>query len=140
MRFFEEHKELGTLILRTFLGVAFVVAALDKILGLSMATGMFQSIFGATAGAPLLYLAIAIELAGGLMLLFSWHTREASLVLGLFMIVALVSTFKLGATTNFIGTLRELLVMNKGGSNTAVNLTYLAALLSLAFNECKQCS
>lgn len=140
MRFFEEHKELGTLILRTFLGVAFLVAGLDKILGLSIVTGMFQSIFGVTAGAPLLYLAIVIELAGGLTLLFNWHARESALVLSVLMAVALVSTFKLGAAPHFIGILRELIVMNTGGANTAVNLAYLAGLLSLAFNECKQCS
>ncbi len=132
-------KDLSALVLRLFFGIAFIVAALDKILGLSMATGMFKTLFGTTAGAPLLYLTIALELAGGLMLLFDWHTREAAGVLALLMVAALISTFKIGPAANFVGTLRELLVMNTGGGNTAVNFAYFAGLLSLVFHGCRQC-
>lgn len=139
MKFFQEHADWGPAILRIFFGIAFLVAGLDKILGLSMAKGMFEQFFGAGLGAPLLYLAIAIEILGGLSLLFNWHAPCAAIVLFVFMLVALVKTFKLGAAPNMIGTLREMLVMNTGGGNTAVNFAYMAGLLSLAFSGCKTC-
>ena len=60
-------------------------------------------------------------------------------VLAVFSLVAFVKTFKLGSAPNFIGTLREIMVMNTGGGNTAVNFAYFAGLLSLAFSGCKQC-
>ena len=139
MKFFQEHADWAPAILRIFFGAAFIVAALDKILSLPMATEMFKGLFGAGLGAPLLYLAIAIELIGGLALLFNWHTPCAALLLALFILVAFVKTFKLGVATNIVGMLREIMVMNTGGGNTAVNFAYFAGLLSLAFSGCKQC-
>ncbi len=139
MKFFQEHEDWAPTILRLFFGIAFIVAGLDKILSLPMAQGMFQGFFGPSLGTPLLYLAIAIELLGGLALLFNWHAPCAALLLFVFIIVALVKTWKLGAAPNMIGMLREMLVMNTGGGNTAVNFAYLAGLLSLAFSGCKQC-
>ena len=139
VKFFQEHADWAPAILRLFFGIAFIVAALDKILGMSMAKGMFEGMFGAGFGAPLLYLAIAIELLGGLALLFNWHAPCAALLLFVFMLVALVKTFKLGQAGNMVGILREMLVMNTGGGNTAVNFAYMAGLLSLAFSGCKQC-
>jgi len=135
----KDRAELGTLVLRIALGVAFVVAALDKVLSLPMATDMFKMLFGSDAGAGLLYLAIVIELVGGVMLLLNWHVREAAGVLALFIVVAFVTTFKLGAAPHMIGTLREVLVMNTGGGNTAVNFAYFAMLLSLVLSGCRQC-
>ena len=135
----EKCKQYGPLVLRLMLGVAFVIAALDKILGIEMMKGMFQGLFGAGLGAPLLYLAIVVELAGGLMLIFGWHTREAAAVLAVLILVAFVTTFKLGQTANTIGMLREVMVMNTGGGNTAVNWAYFAGLLALVFNGCEQC-
>jgi uncharacterized membrane protein YphA (DoxX/SURF4 family) len=138
MKFFNEHPDWAPAILRIGFGIAFIVAALDKIMGLEMAKGMFAQLFGG-AGPALLYLAIAIELLGGLALLFNWHASCAALILAVFMIVAFVKTFNLGATTSMVGTLREIMVMNTGGSNTAVNFAYFIGLLSLAFSGCKQC-
>jgi uncharacterized membrane protein YphA (DoxX/SURF4 family) len=138
MKFFQEHQDWAPAILRVGFGIAFLVAGLDKILGLEMAKGMFTQLFGG-AGPALLYLAIAIELVGGLMLLFNWHASCASLVLAVFILIAFIKTFKLGAAGNMVGTLRELLVMNTGGGNTAVNFAYFIGLLSLAFSGCKQC-
>ena len=138
IKFFNEHPEWAPVILRVFFGVAFIVAALDKILGMEMAKGMFSQLFGG-AGPALLYLAIAIELLGGLALLFNWHASCAAALLFVFILVALVKTWTLGAAPNMVGTLREMLVMNTGGGNTAVNFAYLAGLLSLAFSGCKQC-
>ncbi|PIN76034.1 hypothetical protein COV18_01265 [Candidatus Woesearchaeota archaeon CG10_big_fil_rev_8_21_14_0_10_37_12] len=133
LSWFEKNKGHAPTVLRIFFGVAFLVAGLDKILGLSMARGMFEGLFGAGLGAPLLYLAIIIEVLGGLALLFNYKTPLVSLVLAVFILVALISTFKLGDAPNVIASLREILVMNTGGGNTAVNFAYLAGLLSLAF-------
>src|SRR3989304_9398900 len=105
IKFFNEHPEWAPVILRVFFGVAFIVAALDKILGMEMAKGMFSQLFGG-AGPALLYLAIAIELLGGLALLFNWHASWAALILAVFILVSFVTTFKLGAAPHFVGTLR----------------------------------
>lgn len=139
MKFFEERAHWGPAILRLFLGVAFVVAALDKILGLEMARGMFEGMFGSSLGAPLLYLAIFIELVGGLALIFNFHAACAALVLAGLILVAFVKTFKLGQAPHMVGVLREIMVMNTGGGNTAVNFAYFAGLLSLVFGGCTQC-
>lgn len=133
MKFFEKNKAWAPGVLRVFFGVAFLVAGLDKVLSLPMAKGMFEGMFGG-AGALMLYLAIVIELAGGLALLFNWKVRESAVVLALFILVAFVQTFKLGDAPNFVAVLREIMVMNTGGGNTAVNFAYFAGLLSLAFS------
>jgi len=141
MKFFQEHADWGPAILRIFLGLAFLVAGLDKIMSLPMAKGMFEGLFGTGLGAPLLYLAIAIELLGGLALLFNWHAPCAAIVLAVFILVAFVKTFGFNPDApNFIAVLREIMVMNTAPmKNTAVNLAYLAGLLSLAFSSCKTC-
>ena len=138
IKFFQEHADWAPAILRIFLGVAFIVAALDKIMSLPMAREMFTGFFGG-AGPALLYLAIAIELLGGLALLFNWHAPCAALLLSVFILVALVKTWNVSAAKTFVPMLREMLVMNTSGGNTAVNFAYLAGLLSLAFSGCKQC-
>jgi len=137
LKWFEERKDWAPLVLRLFFGVAFIVAALDKILTMPMAKEMFGMMFGG-AGAAMLYLAIAIELLGGLALLFNYKTRAAAIVLAVFILVAFVKTFKFGDAPHFIGTLREIVVMNTGGGNTAVNFAYFAGLLALAFNSGKE--
>lgn len=134
--FFERNAEYGPLVLRFFFGIAFLVAGLDKILNLSMAKGMFEGMFGG-AGAVMLYLAIAIELVGGLMLLFGRYIRESALVLSAMIVVALFMTWKLGDAASMVSLAREALVMNTGGGNTAVNFAYLAGLISLAFSAPK---
>jgi uncharacterized membrane protein YphA (DoxX/SURF4 family) len=138
MKFFNEHQDWAPAILRIGFGIAFIVAALDKIMALEMVKGMFTQLFGG-AGPALLYLAIAIELLGGLALLFNWHASCASGVLAILILVAFVKTFKLGEVTNMVGTLREIMVMNTGGGATAVNFAYFIGLLSLTFSGCKQC-
>ncbi len=138
IKFFQEHADWAPAILRIFFGVAFIVAALDKILGLTVAREMFTGFFG-SAGPALLWLAIAIELLGGLALLFNWHASCAAVLLSVFMLVALVKTWNISQAATFVQMLREMLVMNTSGGNTAVNFAYLAGLLSLAFSGCKQC-
>ena len=137
--FFAKKRVWALDILRVFFGLAFVVAALDKILGLEMAKGMFEMLFGASLGAPLLYLAIVNELVGGLSLLFNRHASCMAALLSVFIFVALIVTWKIGAAPNIAAWLRELLVMNTGGGNTAVNFAYLAGLLTLAFSGCDSC-
>lgn len=126
------NKGYGQFILRLFFGIAFLVAGLDKILSFPMAKGMFIGLFGGI-GALLIFVAIAIEILGGLALLFGYHTRYAAAILGVLIFVAFIATFKLGQTSHFVGLLREIMVMNTGGGNTAVNFAYFGALLSLVF-------
>lgn len=123
----------GTFVLRLFFGIAFIIAGLDKILGFSMAKGMFDQLFGGM-GMFMVVLAIIIEIVGGLALLLGYHTRIAAGVLAALILVAFVVTFKVGQAPHFIGMLREIAVMNTGGSNTAVNFAYFGALLSLVFS------
>jgi len=125
--------QYGTLVLRIFFGIAFLVAGLDKILSFSMAKGMFEGLFGGMGGFMII-LAIFIEVLGGLALLLGFYTRWAAGVLAVFILVAFVVTFKLGQAPHVIGMLREITVMNTGGGNTAVNFAYFGALLSLVFS------
>ncbi len=134
MKFFEQRKDWGPTVLRIFFGVAFLVAGLDKILNLEMATGMFEKLLGMGA---LVYLAIIIEIVGGLALVLNKKVREASVVLALFILVAFIATFKIAEGVGFITSLREIMVMNTGGGNTAVNFAYFAGLLALAFTGSK---
>jgi uncharacterized membrane protein YphA (DoxX/SURF4 family) len=122
-------KDCGYNILRYFFGIAFVVAGLDKLLHFGMAKGMFEGLFGGL-GSAVLVVAIILELGGGLMLLANKYVKESSVALGVLILVALVVTFKVGEA-DWIGTLREILVMNTGGGNTPVNLAYLAGLAAL---------
>ncbi len=127
-------KEYSTFILRLFFGVAFIVAGLEKVLTFGMATGMFNQLFGAGLGTPMLVLAILLELVGGTALLVGWHTKWAAGALAALIFVAFVTTFKINPQASGIGMLREIMVMNTGGGNTAVNFAYFAALVSLAIS------
>lgn len=130
------NKEYGPLVLRVFLGIAFIVAGLDKVLSFGMAKGMFEQLFG-SAGSVIIVLAIIIEIVGGLALLFGYNTKYAAGVLALLILIAFISTFSIGQYGNIIGALREIMVMNTGGGNTAVNFAYFAGLLSLVFTGSK---
>ena len=122
----------GPFLLRLFLGIAFLVAGLDKVLSYSMAQGMFEGMFGGLGGAMLI-LAIILEIVGGIFLIIGFQTRISAAVLGVLILIAFFSTFMLGEAAHFIGTLREIMVMNTGGGNTAVNFAFFAGLLSLFF-------
>ena len=131
-------KNCGYNVLRYFFGIAFVVAGLDKLLHFGMARDMmFNNWFGGL-GTAVLVVAIILEVGGGLMLLANKYVKESSIALGVLILVALVVTFKVGEA-DWIGTLREILVMNTGGGNTPVNLAFLAGLVSLYFgaSACK---
>ncbi|MFC1647994.1 DoxX family protein [Nanoarchaeota archaeon] len=130
--FLEKYKDKATFVLRLFLGVAFIVAGLDKLTHLSGATGMFEGFFGG-AGAVMLWLALIIEIVGGTFLLIGYQTRYTASVLAILILVAFIMTFNIGGM-DFISQLREIMVMNTGGGNTAVNFAYFAGLLSLAFS------
>jgi len=129
-----KYADYSTFILRLFFGIAFIIAGLDKVFTYSIAKGMFQGLFGSGFGGVMIILAIIIELVGGLLLLLGVYTRIAAAILALMIVVAFAVTFKLGQAPHFIGILREIAVMNTGGSNTAVNFAYFAALLSLVFS------
>lgn len=129
-------KDVGTFVLRLFFGAAFIIAGLDKVFSYSMAKGMFEGFFPGMGGA-MLTLAILIELGAGTALLVGFHTKKASWLLAIFILIAFIKTYKIGAAPHIFGTLREIAVMNTGGGNTAVNFAYFGALLSLALSGSK---
>ena len=132
IKWFAQRKDWGPNVLRIFLGIAFLVAGLDKIMSLGMAREMFGMLFGAGL-AWLVYVSIVIEIVAGGALVLNRKVREAAIVLAVFIVVAFIATFKLGEAPHFVGTLREILVLNTGGGNTAVNFAYFTGLLALAF-------
>lgn len=132
-------KEYATFVLRIFYGAAFLVAGLDKLFHYGMAGEMFGMWFGGLGGIMLL-LAIGIEVGGGLALLSNFYTKYAAMLFIPFLLVATVVSWKIGGMDLF-STLREILVMNTAGGNTAVNFSYLAGITALALLACgeKKC-
>ena len=129
-------KDCGRNVLRYFFGVAFLIAGLDKLFHFSMARDMmFNNWFGGL-GTAVLVAAIVLEIGGAVLLLANKHVKEATMGLGVLILVALFVTFKVGEA-DWIGTLREIFVMNTGGGNTPVNLAFLAGLAALYFMSCE---
>ena len=54
------------------------------------------------------------------------------------LLVLFLQLSALGDVANMVGILREVMVMNTGAGNTAVNYAYFAGLLALAFNPGKK--
>ncbi len=129
-------KDIGTFILRLFFGTAFIIAGLDKVFSYTMAKGMFEGLFGGIGGVMLI-LAILIELIGGTSLLVGFYTKKVSWLLAVFILIAFIKTYNIGTAPHVFGTLREIMVMNTGGGNTAVNFAYFGALVSLALSGSK---
>ncbi len=80
-------RDATQLIGRVLLAQAFIIAAIDKIVGY-VGTAHYMAAYGVPTA--LLPLVIALELGVGLALLLGWHTRLAALVLALFSLVAAV--------------------------------------------------
>jgi putative oxidoreductase len=70
---------------RLLLAAIFVISGLNKLSDFS-GTAAFMSGAGLPAAEFLLVLTILIEVAGGLMIVLGWHTRQLALILFLFMI------------------------------------------------------
>lgn len=81
------NKNLGLLLIRIALGVAFVAHGWAKITHIDMFHGFFASI--GLSSIVWLYLAAYGEFLGGLALIFGVFTRYASVVLTIIMIVAI---------------------------------------------------
>ena len=83
----EAVKQYGPLVGRILLSLMFIISGWGKITGFAGTAG-----YMASKGMPfpelLLSVAIAIELGGGLMLLFGWKVRLAALAIFLFIIPA----------------------------------------------------
>jgi uncharacterized membrane protein YphA (DoxX/SURF4 family) len=90
--------EVGTLILRVFLGLSFVIHGLAKFQGgIGNTAGWFDSI-----GIPgfMAYIVAGIELLGGLLLIIGLGTRYISALLFVIMIAA---TVKVKLSAGFMG-------------------------------------
>lgn len=86
--------EWGALILRVVLGAIFLVHGWAKFSGgIEGVAGWFSSI---GLPGPLAYVVVAIELVGGILLIFGLGTRVVSVLIGFVMIGAIV-TVKLAA-------------------------------------------
>lgn len=134
----EANYKYAELVLRIFFGAAFLIAGLDKLFHFSIARDMmFNAWFGQSLGTVMLVLAIIIEIGGSVFLLFGKYVKQITVVLIGLIVVASIVSWKIGGM-DFLSKLREILVMNTGGGNTAVNLTYLAGLLALFFINNKE--
>jgi putative oxidoreductase len=70
---------------RAFLGALFFISGINKILGFSYVAGWMAS-SGVPAANLLLAVTIAIEVAGGLMLITGYKPRLAAIVIALFLV------------------------------------------------------
>ena len=75
---------------RIAIAVLFLPAGLNKMMALEGTTGYFVSL-GLPAVALLVWVVIAIEVLGGLALIFGYHTRFTAIGLALFTILASVA-------------------------------------------------
>ncbi|PMC40723.1 oxidoreductase [Bacillus sp. UMB0899] len=110
--------EVGTLILRVYLGFAFFIHGLAKFQGgVENTAGWFDSM-----GIPgfAAYIVAIVELAGGLLLIVGLGTRYIS---GLFFIIMIVATLMVKLSSGFMG----------NGQGTGFELDLAYAAMSLFF-------
>ncbi len=91
-------EEWGSLLLRVFLGITFLVHGIDKFQGgISNTAGFFESL-----GLPgfSAYIVALIELIGGIALILGLGTR---VVAGLLVIILAVATMKVKLAVGFLG-------------------------------------
>ncbi|NSL50823.1 DoxX family protein [Calidifontibacillus erzurumensis] len=116
--------EVGTLLLRVFLGFTFFMHGLAKFqVGIENIAGWFTSI-----GLPsfLAYVVSFIELAGGIALILGLGTRIVSALLALIMIGA---TFKVKLAAGFLG--------NGQGAGYELDLALLVMAIFILINGSK---
>jgi putative oxidoreductase len=75
------------LIGRILLGAIFLVAGLRKVMGIAATAGYFAKL-GFPAPEVMAWVAVVIELGGGLLLVLGWHARRAAWLLILFVAIA----------------------------------------------------
>jgi len=72
---------------RILIGALFVVAGINKAMAVAGTTGYFAKL-GFPAPDVMVWLAIAVELGGGLLFIIGWKTRWMALLLILFTLIA----------------------------------------------------
>jgi putative oxidoreductase len=75
------------LVSRILIGILFIVAGSRKALGIAATAGYFAKL-GFPAPEVMAYLAVLIEVGGGILLIIGWQTRWVSWLLVLFVIIA----------------------------------------------------
>ena len=75
------------LLARILIGALFVTAGIRKVMFLAGTAGYLAKL-GFPAAEAMAWLAVVIEIGGGLLLIVGWQTRMVAWVLGLFVIIA----------------------------------------------------
>jgi len=75
------------LVSRILIGLLFIVAGSRKALGIAATAGYFAKL-GFPAPEVMAYLAVLIEVGGGILLIIGWQTRWVSWLLVLFTVIA----------------------------------------------------
>ncbi|MFS8615563.1 MAG: DoxX family protein [Solitalea sp.] len=95
-----KHKDIGLLILRVVVGLAFMMHGYPKVTGgLEMWTGLgaAMNVFGINFGAPFWgALAAFTEFLGGFLILVGWGFRPVCILLGFTMLVAALTHYQGG--------------------------------------------
>lgn len=89
------YRDPALLIARILVGILFLIAAYNKMKGIGGTAGYFGRL-GIPAPEVMVWVALAIEIIGGILLIVGYQTRLAALMLGVFVVVA-----ALIAHTNF---------------------------------------
>ena len=83
----KKYENVLNLLGRIAIAALFLPAGINKLIGMEGATGYFASL-GLPAVAILIWVVIAIEILGGIALIFGYHTRFVAIALAIFTVLA----------------------------------------------------
>jgi len=116
-------------LLRLFLGLTFLSAGIYRIFNWNQAVSEFSKL-GLGISWYLIILTIALEIIGGLFLIFNIKTKKVLLALIIFIVIALISAF-LTNGKDIISRIGELFVFNPSPTDTFLHFAYLIILIYL---------
>jgi uncharacterized membrane protein YphA (DoxX/SURF4 family) len=119
-----------TSLLRTFLGLIFVSAGLYRVFNWQAAISELSRLNLNSVYLPILI--IALEIIGGLFLIFNIQAKKVLLIFIIFILLALASAFLI-AGKDIISKSVELFVFNPTPTEVFLHFTYLIILISLLF-------
>ena len=83
----KKYENVLNLLGRIAIAALFLLAGINKLIGMEGATGYFASL-GLPAVAILIWVVIAIEILGGIALILGYHTRFVAIALAIFTVLA----------------------------------------------------